>query len=179
MIDPLTLDRALYRLLYVALAGVFVFLSLLPLETRTGLLPGPAWMVCLTFAWIQRRPDYLPPWLIALVFLMLDLLLMRPPGLLSALVLIGSEFLRSRRQGSGESAFGAEWLITGATIVLVFLAQGTILALFDIPEGDFGRLTLQAVLTVIAYPVVVAASRAAFGVRPLGPGDPDRQGLSR
>lgn len=179
MIDPLTLDRAFHRLLYVTLAALFVFVSILPLETRTGLLPGPAWMVCLTFAWLQRRPDYLPPWLIMLVFLMLDLLLLRPPGLLTALVLIGSEFLRSRQHASVEAAFGSEWLMTGATIVLVFLAQGTILALFDVPEADLGRLAFQAVVTLIAYPAVVLVSRVGFGVRPVSPGDLDPRGLAR
>lgn len=170
MIDPLTLERALYRLLYVAYATLFAFIMILPLETQPGRLPGPEWMVCLTFAWLLRRPDYLPAWLIAGVFLSLDMLLMRPPGLMTALVLVGAEFLRSRHHGAGEMTFGTEWLIAAGGIIGVFLGEGVVLGLFSVPEADFGRLVVQTVLTVLAYPAIVALSHFAFRVQRPAPG---------
>ena len=179
MVDPLTLDRWAYRLLYVGLAAAMVFVLILPLETRPNRLPGPDWMICLTFSWLQRRPDYLPPWLIASVFLMLDMLLMRPPGLLTALMLIAAEFLRARQQVSVETAFGAEWLLTTGVIATVFLAEGTMLALFAVPEADFARLTVEAVMTVLAYPLAVVVSRFGFAVRRVTPGDLDPRRLGR
>lgn len=179
MVDPLTLDRWVYRLIYVAVAGAMVFVQVLPLETRAGLLPGPEWMLCLTFAWLQRRPDYLPPWLITGTFLMLDMLLMRPPGLLTAFALIGAEFLRARQQMSVETPFGPEWLLTSGAIGGVFLGQWAVLALFGVPEARFGLLAVQAVLTVLAYPLVALASRYVFGVRRVTPGDLDPRGLAR
>ncbi|GAA0299182.1 rod shape-determining protein MreD [Rhodovulum strictum] len=179
MIDPLTLDRGVYRLIYVAAAVAIVFVQILPLETRADILPGPEWMLCLTFAWLQRRPDYLPPWLIALVFLMLDMLLMRPPGLMTALALMGAEFLRARQQVSVETPFGPEWLLTGGTIGGIFLGYWAMLALFGVPEVRFGLLAVQAVLTVLAYPLVALASRYLFGVRRVTPGELDPRGLAR
>ncbi|SIO55206.1 rod shape-determining protein MreD [Rhodovulum sp. ES.010] len=178
MVDPLTLDRWFYRAVYVGLAATVVFVQILPLETRAGLLPGPEWMLCLTLAWIQRRPDYLPPWLIAAVFLMLDMLLMRPPGLLTALVLIGAEFLRARQNVSVETAFGSEWMLTTATIVAIFLGAWTVLVLSGVPEAHFGLLAVQAVMTVLAYPLVAAASRYLIGVRRVTPGELDPRGLA-
>jgi len=176
MIDPLALERWLYRLLYVALAAGLVFVLILPLETRPGRLPGPDWMLCLTFAWVQRRPDYLPAWLIAAVFLMMDMLLMRPPGLLTALALLWTEFLRSRQGGSGDAAFGPEWLLTGAAITGTFLAQALILGIFAVASADFARLTVQAVLTVLAYPLTVVLSRYALGVHRAAPGALEARG---
>ncbi|MCO8145056.1 rod shape-determining protein MreD [Rhodovulum tesquicola] len=179
MVDPLTLDRWLHRLIFGAVAGVVVFVQILPLETRADILPGPEWMLCLTFAWLQRRPDYLPPWLIACVFLMLDMLLMRPPGLFTALALMGAEFLRARQQVSVETPFGPEWLLTGGTIGGVFLAYALVLALFGVPEVQFGLLAVQAVLTVLAYPLVALAARYLFMVRRVTPGELDPRGLRR
>ncbi|MGC9420166.1 MAG: rod shape-determining protein MreD [Rhodovulum sp.] len=179
MVDPLTLDRWAYRLIYVAVAGAVVFVQILPLEERSGILPGPDWMLCLTFAWLQRRPDYLPPWLIAGVFLMLDMLLMRPPGLLTALALIGAEFLRARQQVSVEMPFGPEWLQTAGTVAGIFLAQWAVLSLFGVAEADFGLLAVQAVMTALAYPLVALASRYLFGVRRVTPGELDPRGLTR
>ncbi|MBL3571684.1 hypothetical protein [Rhodovulum visakhapatnamense] len=179
MVDPTTLDRWLYRLIFLGLAVLTVFVMILPLETRPGRLPAPDWMLCLTLAWLQRRPDYLPPWLIAGVFLMLDMLLMRPPGLMTALVLVGSEFLRARQQVSVETAFGPEWLLTGGTIFAIYLADGLVLALFSVPEADFGRLIFLALVTALVYPLVALASRYALGVCRVTPGDLDPRGLNR
>lgn len=179
MIDPLTLDRGLYRLLYAALAGVLTFFLILPLDTTPGHLPGPEVMLCLTFAWLHRRPDYLPPWLIAGVFVMLDIMLMRPPGLMTALVIMGSEFLRTRQQVSVETPFGTEWLMATAVIVAIFVLQGLILALFAVPGAGLASSGVQAVLTVLAYPVVVFLSRYALQVRRVTPGDLDPRGLVR
>ncbi|TCP41472.1 rod shape-determining protein MreD [Rhodovulum marinum] len=179
MVDPLTLDRWTYRLIYVAVAGVVVFVQILPLEERSGILPGPDWMLCLTFAWLQRRPDYLPPWLIAGVFLMLDMLLMRPPGLLTAFALIGAEFLRARQQVSVETPFGPEWLQTAGTVAGIFLGLWTVLALFGVAEANLGLLAVQAVMTALAYPLVALASRYLFGVRRVTPGELDPRGLTR
>ncbi|ANB35695.1 rod shape-determining protein MreD [Rhodovulum sulfidophilum] len=179
MVDPTTLDRWVYRLVFLGIAVMTVFVMILPLETRPGRLPAPDWMLCLTLAWLQRRPDYLPPWLIAGVFLMLDMLLMRPPGLMTALVLVGSEFLRARQHVSVETAFGSEWLVTAATIFAIFLTEGVVLALFSVPEADFGRLMFLALATALAYPLVAAVSRYALGVRRVTPGDLDPRGIGR
>ncbi|TCP60682.1 rod shape-determining protein MreD [Rhodovulum bhavnagarense] len=179
MIDPLTLDRGFYRLIYIGLAGAMTFLLILPLDTTPGHLPGPDLMLCLTIAWLHRRPDYLPPWLICGVFLMLDIMLMRPPGLLTALVLLGSEFLRTRQQMSVETPFGTEWLMASVTIVAVFICQGAALALFAVPGAGLGASGVQAVLSVLIYPVVAFVSRYALLVRGVTPGELDPRGLLR
>lgn len=72
----------LMRGTYVLLAFAVVFLHLLPLNTRPDRWPFPDVMIALTFAWVLRRPDYVPMLVVAMVMLISDLLLQRPPGLL-------------------------------------------------------------------------------------------------
>ena len=86
----------MYRGLFLAIAVVLLFLRLLPLGQSAGAFPGPDLLLCLIMAWVVRRPDYLPLAMIVIVMLMEDLLLMRPPGLWTALVVLATEFLRSR-----------------------------------------------------------------------------------
>jgi len=40
---------------------------ILPLSTEPGSVPGPDVVLCLTFAWVLRRPEYVPALLIAAV----------------------------------------------------------------------------------------------------------------
>ena len=81
MAENATLHRWLMRALYALLAGLLVFLHLLPLDTLPPGWAGPDLFLALTFAWAVRRPDYVPPLLVAGLALMMDLLFHRPPGL--------------------------------------------------------------------------------------------------
>ena len=86
----------IYRAGFVAIAMGLLFLRLLPLDSVAGDWPGPDLMLCLMLAWVTQRPDHLPTGLIAVVVLAEDMILMRPPGLWTALVVLATEFLRAR-----------------------------------------------------------------------------------
>ncbi|NCO16036.1 MAG: rod shape-determining protein MreD, partial [Alphaproteobacteria bacterium] len=96
MVDLLHSTIWRHRAIFVALALALFFLRLLPLGAEPGRWPGPDLMLCLILAWVQRRPDYLPAPLIALVVLTEDFLMLRPPGLWTAIVVLATEFLRGR-----------------------------------------------------------------------------------
>ncbi|MEX5728818.1 rod shape-determining protein MreD [Rhodovulum iodosum] len=179
MVDPLTTRRWLYRALFAALATLLLFLRLLPLDTMPRTIPGPDLLMCLIFAWVQRRPDYIPCWLLVGAVLVFDMMLMRPPGVWTALVLLGAEFLRSRQQVSAEMPFGVEWLMVGAVTVVATLAYGTILAIAVVDHASLAKLLVQAVTTLAAYPLVVFLSAFVLGVRQASLGEITRRAPAR
>ena len=105
MIDPATSQRWLYRSLFVGICMVIVFFQILPLSTLPTSVPGPDLLLCLTFAWVHRRPEFVPPLVIALVFLTVDMLTQRPPGLRVALILVHA-LLRAERVAQAMQARG-------------------------------------------------------------------------
>ena len=73
-------------------------------------MAGPDLMLAFTFAWVLRRPDYVPVLLIAAIFLLEDMLLMRPPGLWTAdRADRDRDPARSREPRPREMPFMAEW----------------------------------------------------------------------
>ena len=159
MINALIGPVWLHRLIFLVVALVLTFVRLLPLQTTAGHLPGPDLLVCLIFAWMVRRPEYLSAFMIGVVVLAEDILLMRPPGLWTALVLIGAEFIRARSALTRELNFGVEWLLVAGVIFGVFFANRTILDMAFVNQPPFGFSLLQIIWSVTAYPVVVALSR--------------------
>ncbi len=155
MIGPLWL----HRLIFLAVAFLLTFVRLLPLQTTAGHLPGPDILLCLIFAWMVRRPEYLSALTIGLAVLTEDLLLMRPPGLWAALVLIGAEFIRARSALTRELTFGVEWLLVAGVIFGVFFANRLLLGLAFVDQPSLGFSLMQIIWSVVAYPAVVAASR--------------------
>ena len=152
----------MHRLIFLGVALVLTFLRLLPLNTTAGHFPGPDLLLCLVFAWMVRRPEYLSALMIGVVVFTEDMLLMRPPGLWAALVLIGAEFIRARSALTRELSFGVEWLLVAGVMFGVFLANRALLALAIADQPTFGFSLLQMLWSVVAYPVVVAVSRYAL-----------------
>ncbi len=165
-----------HRVLFVLLAVALLFLRLLPIGGFTGQWPGPDLLLCLICAWTMRRPDYLPVGLVAGVVLLEDLMLMRPPGLWTALVVLAAEFIRSRVALTRELTFAVEWLLVAGIMVSLFLANRTVLAIAFLPQVGFGFAMVQVIWSIVCYPVVVALSRVALDLRKPAMGEVDAYG---
>ena len=161
----------LMRFIWLLLCLLLIFMHLLPLDTTPKGWAGPQLIIALTFAWVLRRPEYVPPLMIALVFLLADLLHQRPPGLWAALVLIGSEALRTRATRLRDMAFAAEWMHVAVTLVIMTLGYRLVLSVLLIDQVSLGLSLIQMLMTLIAYPLIVIISQTIFRVRKLAPGN--------
>lgn len=166
----------MYRALFVALFVAVAFVQLLPLEMGPGQIPGPDILMLLAFSWVVMRPDYVPVFLIAAIFFVADLLFMRPLGLWTALVVLGTEFLRNRSFTLRDTPFSIEWLMVSGVIVAVFLANMLALGLFAVTQPSLGLTLIGLIATILAYPLVVILAGRAFGLRKIVPGEVDRLG---
>jgi rod shape-determining protein MreD len=176
MLDISTRTVWLYRGLFLLIALTLLFLRLLPLGSSAGQWPGPDILLCVILAWVMRRPDYLPVLLIVLVVLLEDLILMRPPGLWTALVVMATEFLRSRVALTRELNFLVEWLLVAGLMIGILLAYRLAFALVFLPQPGFGFSLMQTLWSVLCYPVVVIASRLALYLRKPAMGEVDEIG---
>ena len=166
----------LHRLIFLAVAVFLTFLRLLPLDTTAGHLPGPDILLCLILAWMVRRPEYLPAPMIAAVVLTEDFLLMRPPGLWTAIVVMGAEFVRSRSALTRELSFSVEWLLVAGVMLAMFAANRLLLALAFVQQPVLGFALVQMLWSVLAYPAVVAFSRFGLDLHKPAMGEIDAYG---
>jgi rod shape-determining protein MreD len=171
MADAGSVQVWLMRALYAGLAAGLVFLHLLPLDTVPPGWAGPDLFVALTFAWAVRRPDYVPPLLVAGLALAMDLLFQRPPGLWAALVLLGTEALRRRALALRDLSFLADWAAVAGTLVAITLGYRLVLTLLLVDQAPLGLSMMQLVSTLLVYPLVALVSHGLLGVRKLAPGD--------
>ncbi len=158
------------RAVFAALCLIIILWRILPLSTLPSGWAGPDLIVALSFAWVLRRPDYAPALLIAAVVLLADLMFQRPPGLWAALVVLGCEALKSRAPGLRDRAFGAEWLTVAMMVGAIILGYRLTLAILMVPQAPLGLSLMQMAMTVLCYPLVVAASALITGVRKAKPG---------
>lgn len=165
-----------YRAGFVIIAIGLLFLRILNLGSLAGDWPGPDLMLCLMLAWVTQRPDHLPTALIALVVLAEDMILMRPPGLWAAIVILATEFLRGRSALTRELGFMAEWLLIAGVMVGMLLAYRLAFAVAFMTQPGFGFAFAQTVGSILMYPVIVWLLRVVIRLRKPSAGEVDAKG---
>ncbi|SFI60772.1 hypothetical protein [Jannaschia pohangensis] len=165
----------LYRGVFVALGASILFFSLLPFGPGEGEVPGPELMVCLIAAWVLRRPDYVPVWLMVAMLLLDDVLLTRPLGLWTLIVLLMAEYLRRRVDHAEAVPFWSEVALVSGCIAAAFLANHLVLVLLVVETPPLLGQALHALATIVFYPPTAVFSQL-IGVRRLAPGELDSLG---
>lgn len=164
-----------WRLLFVGLAGAITFFALLPFGPADAQVPGPELTLCLAAAWVLRRPDYVPPAIVVPVVLMQDMLLMRPIGLWTLIVLLATEWLRRRVDQMEALPFWTEAGTACLVILAAFVAEYATLALLFAERPPLLGQTIHALATMVFY-VPAALFSMLLGVRRLKPGELDSLG---
>ena len=165
----------LYRALFVALAMAVTFYALLPFGSGEGGVPGPELIVCLIAAWVLRRPDYVPAWLILVVLLLDDALLQRPLGLWTLIVLAMSEYLRRRVDQAEAMPLWSEMALVAGCIATAFAANHLALLLLLAQTPPVAGQALHALVTIAFY-LPTALFSHLIGVRRLARGELDSRG---
>lgn len=165
MIESQRRQQLFGQALYVALFLTVLFSRLLPLNPGRAIWPGPDLVLCMTIGWVLCRPDQVPVLTIAALFLIEDIVLLRPPGLWTAIVVMGTEAARTREARWRELPFMVEWLRVTTLIAMMMLAYRFAQALFFVPLPPLGQVVMQFTATVAAYPLVAGLLRWPLGLR--------------
>ncbi|MBK4214582.1 rod shape-determining protein MreD [Paracoccus caeni] len=168
MIESAKRQVMIGSVLFILCTGAILFFRLLPLPGR-AIWPGPDITLCLTFIWLLRRPDQLPALLIVLVFLVEDIMLLRPPGLWAVFVLMGTEAARSREGRWRDQPFVLEWLRVAILMGAMVIGYRFVQFIFMLPVPALGQVLLQYIATVMAYPFVTLMARWLIGLKRISP----------
>lgn len=179
MVDPRTLRMWGFRVGYLAIAVLASFFYLLPIEVGSGHWPGPDLILAFAFAWVMRRPDYVPVFLVAIVMLVADFIFLRPPGLWTALTVVALEFLRGREPTSRDMPFAIEWAMVAAVMLAMAILYRLCLAIFMVDQTSLGLAILGQISTLLSYPVVVGVSHYGLGISKISPAEADEMRFVR
>ena len=171
-----TTRRWFGRVLFIVISFIILFAQLMPLTTEPRQWASPDILLLITLAWVVRRPDLAPVGLIALVHFSADLLLLRPPGLMTVLIVVSTEILRAKSTEFRALAFPFEWLSVAGTLIALFFAHRVVLMLMFLPQAPIMLTLSQLLMTILAYPLVTFLSYIAFGVNRPAMGEVDDRG---
>ena len=142
-----------HQFIYFCIGLLIIFFQILPLQTIPQTWSGPNVLLVFFAAIVSKRPEVTSSFLIASIFLIEDFFLMRPPGLMSALTVLGFYFLKRKFQNQEVNSFIFGWgsVITCLTIVL--LLYYFISVLLFIPSAGFKLTLMELIVTLALYPI--------------------------
>jgi rod shape-determining protein MreD len=176
------MDRAMfssvwaYRALYVGLVVALLFLRLLPLGSIAGSWPGPDLVLCLTLAWVLRRPDYTAGADHRADDPARGSAADAPAGAVGRHHCAGDRVPAPPGALARELSFAVEWLLVAVVMAAAMLGFRLVLLLAMLPQVSLGQAMIQLIISILCYPVVVGASRLAFGVHKPATGEVDAYG---
>ena len=142
-----------HQVIYFCIGLLIIFFQILPLQTIPQTWSGPNVLLVFFAAIVSTRPEFTSSFLVASIFLIEDFFLMRPPGLMSALTVLGFYFLTRKFQNQEGNSFIFGWGSVATWFSIILLLYYFISVLLFIPSAGF-RLTLMEILFTLAlYPI--------------------------
>ena len=145
-----------HQFIYFCIGLLIIFFQILPLQTTPQTWSGPNILLVFFAANVSKRPEFTSSFLIASIFLIEDFFLMRPPGLMSALTVLGFYFLKRKFQNQEVNSFIFGWGSVAACLTIILLLYYFISVLLFIPSAGFKLTLMELLMTLALYPVFSA-----------------------
>lgn len=143
------------RVIFLLMVVLILLFQVLPLNTGSALFAAPDFILVLTFAFVTRYPLLAAPAIIVFAILLSDFVLQRPPGLWALVVLGACLVLRARAFELRHSLFGFEWATVAVITLASFVIYHFALVFTFLPTQDLRLAVMQAILTILFYPLGV------------------------
>jgi rod shape-determining protein MreD len=143
----------IHQIVYFCIGLLIIFFQILPLQTTPQTWSGPNVLLVFFATIVTKRPEFTSSFLVASIFLIEDFFLMRPPGLMSSLTVLGFYFLKRKfhYQEGNSLIFG--WGSVTACLTIILLLYYFISVLLFIPSAGLRLTLIELIVTLALYPV--------------------------
>ena len=142
-----------HQVVYFCIGLLIIFFQILPLQTTPQAWSGPNVLLVFFAAIVTKRPEFTSSVLVASIFLIEDFFLMRPPGLMSSLTVLGFYFLKRKFKYQEGNSLIFGWGIVTTCLTIILLLYYFISILLFIPSAGFRLTLMEIVVTLALYPV--------------------------
>ena len=142
-----------HQFIYFCIGLLIIFFQILPLQTTPQTWSGPNVLLVFFAAIVSKRPEFTSSFLIASIFLIEDFFLMRPPGLMSSLTVLGFYFLKRKFQDKEGNSLIFGWGSAATYLTIILLLYYIISVLLFIPSAGVRLTLMELIVTLALYPV--------------------------
>ena len=142
-----------HQTVYFCIGLFIIFFQILPLQTTPQTWSGPNVLLAFFAAIATKRPEFTTSFLIASIFLIEDFFLMRPPGLMSSLAVVGFYFLERKFRNQEVSSLISDLGSVATILTFIIILSYFISVLLFIPSAGFRLTLMELIMTLAIYPI--------------------------
>ena len=142
-----------HQVVYFCIGLLIIFFQILPLQTTPQTWSGPNILLVFFASLVTKWPKFISSFLVASIFLIEDFFLMRPPGLMSSLTVLGFYFLKRKLQYQEVNSLLFSWGSVTTCLTFILLLYYFISILLFIPSAGFSLTLMELIVTLALYPV--------------------------
>ncbi len=142
-----------HQVVYFCIGLLIIFFQILPLQTTPQTWSGPNVLLVFFAAIVTKKPEFTSSFLVASIFLIEDFFLMRPPGLMSSLTVLGFYFLKRKFQNQEGNSLLFGWGSVTTCLTIILLLYYIISVLLFIPSTGLRLTLMELIVTLALYPV--------------------------
>ena len=154
-----------YPILFTVIVFILIFIKVLPINTVPQEWTAPDLLLCVTLVWCLRKPTGAPIILLAVLFLLQDIICQRPIGLFAAVATLICEWAKRQALRAEEFPFLLEWVTAAFAMLAMFILIQSIASLSLIAKPSIWIFTKEMIFTIMAYPLVTFLCRYGLGLR--------------
>lgn len=162
------------RLTFVGVVMALLFVRLLPLQTIPSTISGPDIIMAVIFYLSLQRPDAVPSVLIGAIILIEDMFLQRPPGLMAALIILASAWLKLTAAQTQDRNWLKDWWMSALAMIATIVVMRIVLTLALVPRPPALLHYTQLISTILVFPIVAFVAYYVLQIRPETALDRDR-----
>ena len=142
-----------HQIVYFCIGLLIIFFQILPLQTTPQTWSGPNVLLVFFAAIVTKRPEFSSSFLIAIIFLIEDFFLMRPPGLMSSITVLGFYFLKRKFQSQEEMSSLFGWGSVATCLSSIMMIYYFISIFLFIPSAGFRLTLMEIIVTLALFPI--------------------------
>ena len=142
-----------HQIVYFCIGLLIIFFQILPLQTTPQTWSGPNVLLVFFAAIVTKRPEFSSSFLIAIIFLIEDFFLMRPPGLMSSITVLGFYFLKRKFQNQEEMSSLFGWGSVATCLSSIMMIYYFISIFLFIPSAGFRLTLMEIIVTLALFPI--------------------------
>ena len=166
MAEPRTSGVWKLRVTFVGVTMALLFVRLLPLQTTPSTISGPDIIMAVIFYLSLQRPDAVPSVLIGAIILIEDMFLQRPPGLMAALIILASAWLKLTASQTQDRNWFKDWWMSALAMIATMVIMRIVLTLALVPRPPALLHYTQLLSTILVFPIVAFVAYYVLQIRP-------------
>lgn len=144
----------------------FIVIEILAFPDPFSSLQFVPFLMISVYFWALYRPNVLPPLLVFIFGLLVDVMSGLPIGVGAIILVLLNWAISEQRAFLSAQSFAMKWLVFGMVYLVIVIVQWMVLGLINFEWSSIAQIIPQFIVGMVAFPFVMIIHHLAYKILP-------------